>query len=612
MEKTIILNWLPPASTDMPSPAMTVLKGALQKAGFECKILYWNILLDDVIKSYLRESSMDRITEADFLGVFYAYLALKNGDQEALIKQEILLKSLNPQYFSADFDFKKHIIDSVTSLEARISEVMTTEFLGQPMMVGFSMNLFQWVPASILAKVIKEKYHECPIAVGGIGNPKLAKSFLDNFNQFDVALWGEGEFNLVELARNLDNPGIVPNIVFRNKVNQIEFSTESLKIYPPLAECASYDFDDYFTTYKGSLSAVNMTIEGSRGCHWCKCKFCFLNQGYRYRVKAAEDIASEIRKLISKYNVYTFSFLDNDIIGKDLQRFYKLLSLLVEIRQEYPDFKINLAEIITQGISKDVIKNMSLAGFTHVQIGYESVSDNILVKINKKNSFASNLLFIKWASFYNIKVIGLNVLRGLLDETEEDILESIDNLYFIRFFKGYGDNQHNVSMLAVNEMSRYYKELSDVKHIDEIYIDPVKDRLPKGYVHNRDEFLIYQPVRKYQNLLWANFISVDNYYDTHRFSYSMVLSSANTIEYREKQGDIELNVLSFDKTGIHWQILEFCNEEVRSIESIRSHFKDVCQNDINDAIQELNIQGLLYYSKFRQECVSVVNTNNII
>lgn len=63
MNKKIILNWLPPASADMPSPAMTVLKGALQKAGFSCKVLYWNILLEDIIKSYLRVSSMDRVTE---------------------------------------------------------------------------------------------------------------------------------------------------------------------------------------------------------------------------------------------------------------------------------------------------------------------------------------------------------------------------------------------------------------------------------------------------------------------------------------------------------------------------------------------------------------------
>lgn len=610
--RTIILNWLPPASTDMPSPAMTVLKGALQKAGFDCKILYWNILLEDIIKSYLRESSINKITEADYLGVFYAYLALKNGDQKALLKQEILLKSLNPQYYSANFDFKKHIIDSVTLLEERISEIMATELLKNPVMVGFSMNLFQWVPASILAKIIKKSNHDCPIAVGGIGNPKLAKSFLENFEQFDFALWGEGEFNLVQLARNIDNPRIIPHIAYRNKMNKIEISTERLKVYPPLTECVSYDYDDYFTTYKGTSASVNMTIEGSRGCHWCKCKFCFLNQGYRYRVKTAEDITSEIRKLISIYKVSTFSFLDNDIIGKDLNRFDQLLSLLTIIKQEYPDFKINLAEIITQGLSKNIIKNMSLAGFTHVQIGYESVSDNILVKINKKNSFASNLLFIKWASFYNIKVIGLNVLRGLLDETEEDILESIDNLYFLRFFKGSGENKHNVSMLAVNEMSRYYRELTDANYISEVYIDPVKDRLPKGYVHDKNEFLIYQPVRKYQNLLWANFIAVDNYYDTHSYSYSMVSSSKDTIEYRERQGEIEVNALSFDKKDIHWQILDLCNEKVRSIENIISHFRDIPQDDIKDAIKDLSIQGLLYYSKFRQECVSVVNTDNII
>ena len=36
---------------------------------------------------------------------------------------------------------------------------------------------------------------------------------------------------------------------------------------------------------------------------------------------------------------------------------------------------------------------MSLAGFSCVQIGYESPSDKLLAKIDKKNTFASNLLF---------------------------------------------------------------------------------------------------------------------------------------------------------------------------------------------------------------------------
>ena len=35
-------------------------------------------------------------------------------------------------------------------------------------------------------------------------------------------------------------------------------------------------------------------IEGARGCHWNRCHFCFLNQGYKYRRKSAEVIKEEI------------------------------------------------------------------------------------------------------------------------------------------------------------------------------------------------------------------------------------------------------------------------------------------------------------------------------
>lgn len=271
-----------------------------------------------------------------------------------------------------------------------------------------------------------------------------------------------------------------------------------------------------------------------------------------------------------------------------------------------------MAEIITRGISKVEIKEMALAGFAYVQIGYESVSDNILVKINKKNSFASNLLFIKWAIEYNINVVGLNVLRGLLDETDADILESIDNLYFMRFYKSTGNIKHNVSMLAINEMSRYYKEISTDNKINEIYFDPIKDRLPQGYIATEDEFKIYQLVRKYQNLLWGNFIATDQFYDTHIFSYKLILLPNNSIIYTEKQDGIEVNTLSFEKDDIHWEILVFCNEKVKFVSEILEYFSSNSEADIKNAINDLYRQGLLYYSIFREECVTIINTNNVI
>lgn len=42
-------------------------------------------------------------------------------------------------------------------------------------------------------------------------------------------------------------------------------------------------------------------------------------------------------------------------------------------------------------------------------------------------------------------------------------------------------------------------------------LDPVMERLPKGYVRHDDEFKIYQLVRKYQNPLWNNFVATDHF-----------------------------------------------------------------------------------------------------
>lgn len=76
--------------------------------------------------------------------------------------------------------------------------------------------------------------------------------------------------------------------------------------------------------------------------------------------------------------------------------------------------------------------------------------------------------------------------------------------------------------------------------------------------------------------------------------------------------NIEVNTLSFERNGIHWKILMFCNEKVRSITEILEHFKATSETDIKDTITALYSQGLLYYSIFREECVSIINTNKII
>lgn len=155
----------------------------------------------------------------------------------------------------------------------------------------------------------------------------------------------------------------------------------------------TFDIEDYMAQIGNLLTKkqIIIPIESGRGCHWNRCHFCYLNNGYKFRRKSPEKVKTEMLLQISKYGVYNFEFLDNDIIGNDFQYFGDLLSLLVSIRESYALFSIKMAEIITKNMPWKMIKQMRIANFENVQIGYESPSEQLLSLISKKNTFASNL-----------------------------------------------------------------------------------------------------------------------------------------------------------------------------------------------------------------------------
>lgn len=115
-----------------------------------------------------------------------------------------------------------------------------------------------------------------------------------------------------------------------------------------------------------------------------KMPFLLLNTGYKSRTKSSDVIINEIRSYIEKYDVRRFLFLDNDIIGGDEDRFVNLLDGLIKLREEYNDFSIQSAEIITKGITYEAIAKMAVVNFEGVQIGYESPSSELLKKIEKR------------------------------------------------------------------------------------------------------------------------------------------------------------------------------------------------------------------------------------
>ncbi len=614
---------------ESPSPAMSVLKRFLQINNFDTNIIYWNLKMLELQKEFTWWA-LPTMKECEVYStlLFNNYLAVRANDRIAIAKIKSVLMSLKPQYIDVDSQFfGKHMDLFADKLDKFIDDELSKINFNTVLLFGISMSLYQWLCGSIIAHKIKLISPQTPIVIGGIGTRDSAVSFLRNFPQFDIAIWGEGEYNLVDIAKLIDNTDhcniridSIPNVAYRNN-NLILTTNFKDKLYADLNDSRLLPiFDDYFEQLSflqnKDKTEIFLPIEGSRSCHWLKCHFCYLNSGYKHRLRNYQIIVSEIRALIKKHNIYKFSFLDNDIIGNDFNRFNSMLDALSSVKRDYPQFKIILAEVVTKGINASIVRKMHQAGFVHVQIGYESSSNELLKKIDKKNTFASNLLFIKFADMYGIYLGGVNIIRGLLEETDEDILESIENLRYLRFFYQHGKFRHNISNLGIMNSSRYFKKNSD--SFGKFKVIECVDFLPEGYIKTEDieNCFIAEKICHIVNNTWSCFESVEKYYLKSSYHYKIYDFFSNIIYEEYLNGEI-INKLEIEKKSLEYFILQESNESVLSFEYLMQKAKLIMNNIMTDyevinILDELKREGLIYASHDYSEIVSVINIKVMI
>ncbi|MCS2221621.1 radical SAM protein [Bacteroides fragilis] len=630
--KKIILNWMPPSMVEMPSPAMSVLKQYLTQNGYHVDIIYWNIKLLPLQREFVwwpNPTMLECEIYAELL--FNNYLAIKKKDPISYAKIKSMLIALKPQYLDADSCFfDRHMETYAHKLEQLIDQELDSLDFSNILYFGMSVNLYQWICATIIAKKIKTINSHIPIVIGGIGTKESAVSFLRNFKQFDIALWGEGENNLLQLTRYLNNRHYETNTI-SNIPNTAYSAGESIQVSTTInhtfIELSSRDIQPDFTDYFEQISILKenssidniqtfLFIEGSRSCHWKKCQFCYLNTGYKHRLKDIKTIEYQLRSMINKYGIFEFSFLDNDVIGNDWERFSSLLDILISIKEDFPEFKITLAEIITKDIQASYIKRMALAGFRHVQIGYESASNSLLKKIHKKNTFASNLLFIKFACKYDILVGGANIIRGLPEETYEDILESIENLRSLRFFYRQGIFKHTMSNLGIMNSSRYYKtskdDLSNFRQIEPV------DLLPDEYIKSEDlhQCTIAEKIHCNEKSTWEHFSIVENHYLKSRYEYK-IYAKQNSIIYKEKLNGETFNELEIDYSSLEYMILKKSNQSVLTFECLKktisgSEYKNITDCELYNTIENLKKEGLIYTPNDYSEIISIADIDDFI
>ena len=623
MQKEIILNCVSPCDNMSPSPAMSILKAYLlnQNMGYKVKVIYWNIILFKLERDFIWDKHLSIKGVINSTIIYAAYLAVRTNNKSLYNEVKTILQSLLPIMLNEKDFFDNHIEKYTKELDKVIDGYLDTIDFNNVMYFGFSMKMYQWVVASVMAEKIKKRAPDIPIIIGGICTSKEAKTFLENFKQFDIAVWGEGEAPLGELTRFLSNAGNfseynIERSFFRendvvkasNNTKHTFFDLSTNGVFP--------DFDDYFDHLKQYGTRLNevLVIEGGRGCHWNRCHFCYLNEGYRYRQKSIDQISQEIRHMISKHGVLRFEFLDNDIIGKDIDRFNALLNKLIKIKKEYPDFLIVGAEIISLGLSAEILKKMLKAGIINVQVGYESASNNLLTKIDKKNTFASNLNVIKHCFDIGILASGINVICNLLEEQDEDILESIENLRFFRFilYNNKGKFFHNLSALGVNSSSRYYKAAFDIKH----EYKPHLQLHSKAFNFEEDaQWTLCEFVLRQRDVKWDYFATIQHHYQKNDYKYKFIRKCDKVI-YIEKFNKEKTESITFDYNDVSIFIVDHCYNKVVSIQELIDALlkKDIHSKieDLREKLDFLFYKGLVYRTPDYSEIISMVKLKTYV
>lgn len=607
----ILLNCLPPADIHTPSISLSILKKFMNEKGVDTQIKYWNFLLSPMLDYSDSEDTEVRLLP--FLSILNDRNKNEKGNKRILSflqKLQPEFKTHSPHYYT-EF-LQKAKADILRNIEIELKSIDFTKI----QIFGISAKYNQWIPGILLAESLKKIAPHVQVLVGGFGNANVAQEAMQMCKHFDMATWGEGEYPLwklhTEVEKSSPDYSLIPRFMYRHNGELIKSLTNKSE-YLDFENYLFPDYSDYINNYPHpeDMEKVNIPINTIRSCHWAKCKFCDFNQGYKLRMRSPECIVKEIEHIGNEYGLSTFSFVDSDTFG-NLEHFNKLLDLIIALKLKTNADYVFWAEIIPNPqLTAEMIKRMAIAGFKNIFIGYDGLSDPMLQKMNKSNSFSDNLFFVKH-SIENGLAPYVNVIKHIPNETEEDIQECIDNLHYTRFF--YKDPiihfSHNYVDLVLSSMSKYHNILTEEER-KSYNFDIMTYLLPDYFPDNENRFHLF----RYENSApanskeWVKLVEIENYYKDNRFSYK-VQENKGILYYTEYCNDEEIENIVFDDPE-YAAVLKASHQQVLSFEKLMDEITKkgilLSKNRLIEVLSHLKQAYLIYCTKDFSNVVSLLS-----
>ncbi|KUG26888.1 hypothetical protein ASZ90_003268 [hydrocarbon metagenome] len=262
------------------------------------------------------------------------------------------------------------------------------------------------VQSNSVREVIKKLNHYDKIIVAG--GPLFTHEY-NEYEGIDYFVLNEAEITLPQFLTDLENGN--PKHIYK--------STEFADVHQtPNPMWDLVNLKDY-------LYAV---IQYSRGCPYL-CDFCDVTAlfGRKPRVKTPEQIINELDSLIARGNNEQILFADDNLIGNKNLLKKELLPALIKWRKKNP-YAPGFATQVTINLVDDeeLSKLMLEAGFRHILVGIESIEEESLIAMKKKQNTRRNILEdIRYLQEFGFIITGTFIVG--LDTDKPTVFDDVIN-----------------------------------------------------------------------------------------------------------------------------------------------------------------------------------------
>lgn len=310
-----------------------------------------------------------------------------------------------------------HILDVAVSNNKEVDYFLYQGFH----LVGISATSATYDRALMIAKKVKEKNPVTKIVLGGPHVGIALKEVLEKSSVIDYAIYGEGEYSLLELARTLetgnhstDQLANIRGLIYRNHEASIVIN-EPAELIQNL-DSLPFPAWDLFPM-KRYDQHVLLT---SRGCPF-NCSFCAISKlwGRHWRARSVDSIVNEITWVVSTFGKRQF-YIADDNFTLDINRIESFCDKVLPLKIRW----------FCQGVRADrvtevMLKKMRDAGCTGIALGVESANPVVLRNINKGESVEDIKKAVTMIKDVGINLHGLFMI-GNIGDTFETVKESVD------------------------------------------------------------------------------------------------------------------------------------------------------------------------------------------